>query len=419
MPNLLKKFHGKSKAAIKSLVRTPSSSRASPRSDSCTNLEILQTIAVSAPSVEDVTTGTTQASNVVPETSGAELAILALPAAGTLETHGPVEALLPGAAGYPRAKTMVTELTSDKIAATPIVSIVDRFLTSISDMNAQATGSNALGKTAASRVVSTTSTSTNTDGTSQIAIEKQPQTANTLSLWEEAWKKLPGDVRTHLQSTLKLDDADNKVSGVAKQLLVIVAEIRDICEKQKLINTIDDRKGSRRIIVRDLADKFISWISKFVAVGDVILGGSWYAVLRTKNFYLVPESKPRNYSNLKLVVEELYSEILEFLVETAKQHRKTLERIFKAILEPESLRELLQKIKNREKQIAEELELAQSNASQTGFADAERNHKQLMQLLDDLEKPIQRVVSDLQACYQSVQAQQREDVLNWITNNEY
>jgi len=41
--------------------------------------------------------------------------------------------------------------------------------------------------------------------------------------------------------------------------------------------------------------------------------------------------------------------------------------------------------------------------AKTSFAVAEHNHKQLMQLLDDLEKPIQRVASDLQACYQSVQ----------------
>ena len=71
---------------------------------------------------------------------------------------------------------------------------------------------------------------------------------------------------------------------------------------------------------------------------------------------------------------------------------------------------------------------------------AEHNHKQLTQLLEDLEKPIQRVVLGLQACYQSVQGipllilghaqwvividemladQTRESVLNWITNNEY
>ena len=44
-----------------------------------------------------------------------------------------------------------------------------------------------------------------------------------------------------------------------------------------------------------------------------------------EELYLVPKSKPTNYSSLKLAVEELYREILEFLVETAKHlHRKTL-----------------------------------------------------------------------------------------------
>ena len=101
--------------------------------------------------------------------------------------------------------------------------------------------------------------------------EQQPQTANTPSLWEEVWRKLPEDIRTHLQSTLKLDETDNKGSGAAKQLLTTVSEIRGICEKQKLIDTRDDGKKSKRIIVRDLADKLLSCISKFVAVGDVLV----------------------------------------------------------------------------------------------------------------------------------------------------
>ena len=48
-----------------------------------------------------------------------------------------------------------------------------------------------------------------------------------------------------------------------------------------------------------------------------------------EELYLVPRSKPGNaaslHSSLKLPIEELYREILEFLVETAKHlHRKTL-----------------------------------------------------------------------------------------------
>ena len=44
-----------------------------------------------------------------------------------------------------------------------------------------------------------------------------------------------------------------------------------------------------------------------------------------EGLYLVSKSKPTNYSNLKLAVEELYLEVLKFLVETAKHlNRKTL-----------------------------------------------------------------------------------------------
>jgi len=127
-------------------------------------------------------------------------------------------------------------------------------------------------KTAASSVhVQTTSTPTDADGTSQTAIEQEAQAANTLSLWQEAWKKLPEDVRTHFQSTLKLDETDNTGSEAAKQLLTIVAEIRGVCENQKLTDTRDDGKRSKRIIVRDLADKLTNWMSKFVAVGDTLM----------------------------------------------------------------------------------------------------------------------------------------------------
>ena len=37
------------------------------------------------------------------------------------------------------------------------------------------------------------------------------------------------------------------------------------------MRVIPTGKRSKRIIVRDLADKLISWISKFVAVGDTLM----------------------------------------------------------------------------------------------------------------------------------------------------
>jgi len=148
------------------------------------------------------------------------------------------------------------------------VYIFDGFLTTFSGTNAALEQD----KSAASCVhVPTASTLANTDGASQIAMEQQPQTAYAPSLWQEAWKKLPEDVRTYFQSTLNLDEADTRGSGAAKQVLAIVAEVRDICEKQKLIDTIDDGKRSKRVIVRDLADKLINWMSKFVAVGDALM----------------------------------------------------------------------------------------------------------------------------------------------------
>ena len=123
--------------------------------------------------------------------------------------------------------------------------------------------------TASSAHVPPASALTSPDGTPQPAIDQQPQPANTCSLWEEAWKKLPQDVRNHFQFTL--DETDNKGSGSAKQLLKIATEVRDICEKERLIDIKDDGKRSRRVIVRDLADKLINWVSKFVAVGDTII----------------------------------------------------------------------------------------------------------------------------------------------------
>ena len=110
---------------------------------------------------------------------------------------------------------------------------------------------------------------TNPDGTPQIAIDQQPQTANTCSLWEEAWKKPPEDVRNYFQFTL--DETDNKGSGAANQLLKVVTEVRDMCGKGKLIDTRNDGKRSRRAIVHDLADRLINWVSKFVAVGDTLM----------------------------------------------------------------------------------------------------------------------------------------------------
>ncbi|RPB17989.1 hypothetical protein L211DRAFT_332764 [Terfezia boudieri ATCC MYA-4762] len=76
-----------------------------------------------------------------------------------------------------------------------------------------------------------------------------------------------------------------------------------------------------------------------------------------EELYLV-ESKPRNYSSLKLALEKLYVEFLKFLVETAKHlNRTTLGSVLRAILEPEAIREILQGIKSHEQQLAAELEL--------------------------------------------------------------
>ena len=123
------------------------------------------------------------------------------------------------------------------------------------------------GNTTASLVhVPPAPTLTNPDGTPQIATDQQPQTR---SLWEEAWKKLPEDVRNYFQFTL--DETDNKGSGAANQLLKVVTEVRDMCGKGKLIDTRNDGKRSRRAIVRDLADRLINWVSKFVAVGDTLM----------------------------------------------------------------------------------------------------------------------------------------------------
>jgi len=185
-----------------------------------------------------------------------------------------------------RTNLQVTGHITDETAATPIDVVLNNIPTTSPAQplqliegtptlgaSAQTAGTSTLeqGKAAASLHVLTTPTSANTGGASQIAIEKQPQAVNTPSLWEEAWKKLPEDVRTHFHAILKLDETNNKGSGAAKQLLTIAVDIRDICEKQKLIDTIDDGKRSRRIIVRDLADKLINWISKFVAVGDTLM----------------------------------------------------------------------------------------------------------------------------------------------------
>lgn len=79
-------------------------------------------------------------------------------------------------------------------------------------------------------------------------------------LWAIALQSLPKEE----SENLVLAESGSKLA-VLDSLLKDVVQQRDECEKKKLKFEI---KG-RQVILRDLADKAITWIDKFKEIGDV------------------------------------------------------------------------------------------------------------------------------------------------------
>ena len=78
------------------------------------------------------------------------------------------------------------------------------------------------------------------------------------SLWKEAFDKLSdGDKKS-------LPFADDDRRNYLERVLEITTKSRDACRKKGLKFDF----GGKTFVVRDLADKILSWVEKFKQIGD-------------------------------------------------------------------------------------------------------------------------------------------------------
>jgi len=78
-------------------------------------------------------------------------------------------------------------------------------------------------------------------------------------LWDEAFDKLSDDDKKSLPFT------DDDKRNYLERVLKTTVESRDVCRKKGL----KFKFREKTFVVRDLADKILSWVEKFKEVGDI------------------------------------------------------------------------------------------------------------------------------------------------------
>jgi hypothetical protein len=80
-------------------------------------------------------------------------------------------------------------------------------------------------------------------------------------LWKKAFDKLSVNDKESLPFTD--DDRHNYLDRVLER----TAESRDACREKGL----KFKLGEKTFVVRDLADKIMSWVEKFIQIGDIVV----------------------------------------------------------------------------------------------------------------------------------------------------
>ena len=78
-------------------------------------------------------------------------------------------------------------------------------------------------------------------------------------MWKEAFDRLSGDDKECLLVT------DDGKGDYLERVLKTTVESRDVCHEKGL----KFKFGEKTYVVRDLADKILSWVEKFKQIGDV------------------------------------------------------------------------------------------------------------------------------------------------------
>ncbi|KAF2452874.1 hypothetical protein BDY21DRAFT_150017 [Lineolata rhizophorae] len=274
-------------------------------------------------------------------------------------------------------------------------------------------------------------------------------------LWEEALQTLPEDRRDAITS---LSSAQTPQPGtLSARMDALIGETKQRqqeCEKRSYKFTLNGRE----IILRDVAEKTITWLDIFKSIGDVAanfdpihtalpwagvrfllqaavgerdqMRGLLVGVERIvhvtsrcavyEELYCVTPTPGGSLDNLQMALVKLYAVILQFLAQAHYMFgRHALQRAVHSVFRPGDIAGFLENCRESE----QEVDLAASNCGQEWGRAAHAENKASMQalqtLLGDMKKPILRTDDRILALLQRVDQSERLEILDWISKVQH
>ncbi|TKA82405.1 hypothetical protein B0A49_00003 [Cryomyces minteri] len=238
-----------------------------------------------------------------------------------------------------------------------------------------------------------------------------------------------------------------------EELRDVITTKREECENKRWKYTV----GGKEVVLRDVAEKVITWISKFKEIGDIAVGFDqvhaalpWAAVRfllqiavagveqigallvgadtityltnRCKIYevlYLYGAINPTELcvTNLETALVELYAAMLRFLAEAVSIYEKRSGgRSVHALLNPLAVQNFVENCRSLEQRVDIEARLCESVHSRSADSKLSGKTEQLKQILEDLQKPLLRVDDRVGTLWEKSNKQDRLEILMWISS---
>ncbi|KAL8736090.1 MAG: hypothetical protein Q9181_002565 [Wetmoreana brouardii] len=244
-------------------------------------------------------------------------------------------------------------------------------------------------------------------------------------LWTQALNTLDDELRNTLHLTTV--SRNNVLSIVLKEAWDKKKLCTQKCWKFK-------KRNGEIIIVRDVIEKIIVWLEKFVAVGDIVIQYDPVAVndkrvlgdtienletvshlitryAITERLFLQRNSPARD--QLQETTVRLYAEILIFLAKTRKYFQssaKDLVRLAKSVINF-SEDEHVARLKTLDSQLSKLLEVFTIDIQ----IDTAKEIASMQRLLTSLDQPVQRMIDHSGIAAQAVREREHLQLLHWLS----
>ncbi|KAL8946442.1 MAG: hypothetical protein Q9222_007163 [Ikaeria aurantiellina] len=270
------------------------------------------------------------------------------------------------------------------------------------------------------------------------------------NLWNQALDALSVED----QQSISADRSKNNNAAILSDILAIAEKKRQTCMQRRWKYT---KKNGEIIILRDICDKIVKWVTKFKDIGDIAVqydpahASLPWAALRfclqvsvndVQTFGAMAESlelmarhitRCQLYEKLylnhpsvtHLELEEallrLYTAILTYLVRARHYYSKsTLRRLGASIIvTAEAIEGCLADVVVKFNELERCTRLVERNFALDVSSAQDTNHHTLKSLLASLEQPVLRTASQISDVYASLQSDERRKFLSWLSTIRY